>query len=61
MAIKVDLGGLPVYGWFEILFENVFKTVRAIKERVVGEICRRSGPGGNIFNLILKAFSIAKL
>ena len=61
MAMEIDLGGLPAYGWFEMLFENVFKAVGAIKERVVGKICRRSGPGGNIFSLILKAPSAAKL
>ena len=44
-----------------MLFENIFKAVRAIKERVVGEIYRRSGSGGNIFSLILKAFSAVKL
>jgi len=29
--------------------------------QVVGEIYRRSGPGGNIFSLILKALSVVKL
>ena len=55
MAIKVDLGGLLAYNRFKILLKNVFKTVRAIKERVIGEICKYSRPGGNIFNLISKA------
>jgi len=61
MAIKVDLKGSLVYGWFKMLLENVFKTVGAIKKRVVGEICRRSGPGGNIFSLILKVPGAVKL
>jgi len=61
MVIEVDLGGLLTCSWFEILFENVFKAVGAIEERVVSEICRRSGPGGNIFSLISKAFGAVKL
>jgi len=59
--MEVDLGGLLVYSWFEMLFENVFKAVRAIEERVIGEIYRRSGLESNIFSLILKVFGAAKL
>jgi len=44
-----------------MLLENVFKAIKAIKERVIGEIYRRSGPGGNIFNLISKAPNAVKL
>ena len=60
IAIKVDPGGSPACGQFKMLLKNVFKAVKAIKEKVVGEIYRRSGPGGNIFNLISKAPNAAK-
>jgi len=61
IAIKVDLGGSLAYNRFKILLENIFKAVRAIKKRVVGEIYRRNDPKGNIFSLISKAPSTAKL
>ena len=61
MAIKVNLGGSLTYSWFKIFFKNVFKAVGVIKKRVIGEIYKRNGLGGNIFSLILKAFSAVKL
>jgi len=61
MVIEVDLEGSLTYNWFKMLFENVFKVIGVIKERVIGEIYRRNGLGGNIFSLISKAFSAAKL
>lgn len=60
VAITVNPGGSLAYGRLKMLLKYVVKAVGAVEKRVVGEVYRRCGKGGNIFGLNSDTPSIAK-